>query len=102
MQGFFGRLHAGEQDAVKRWDEYMSNLAIAIGSLYAVLDCDVILGGMIGSYLTERDLLRLQQLVRNQSLYAPVSDFISLGHSDIDICSCGASLYYMLDFLESL
>lgn len=99
---FFEQLRAGERETVNRWEEYLSNLAIAIGSLYAVLDCDIILGGIMGSYLTEGDILQLQQMVRNQSLYAPVSDFISRGHSDIDICSCGASLYYILNFLESL
>ena len=102
QDAFFQRLRAEERDASDTWREYLEHLAIAIGSLYAVLDCDIILGGTVATYMTEGDLLLLQQLVRKQSLYAPVSDFIRLGHSDIDICSCGAAIAYIADFLANL
>jgi len=99
---FFRKLRAGDRENILVWQEYLENLAIAIGSLYAVLDCEMILGGSVAACMTEGDLLLLRQMIRKQSIYAPVSDFIRLGHSDIDICSCGASITYIADFLESL
>lgn len=99
---FFARVRQGDHETAKIWREYLENLAIAIGSLYAVLDCDIILGGTVGTYMNESDVLLMQQLVRNNSHYAPVSDFISLGHNDIDACSYGASIPYIVDFLDTL
>lgn len=55
---------------------------VAIGSLSALLDCDIILGGTIGAYMIEDDRRRLQQLVRSDYHYAPSSDFICLGYKD--------------------
>lgn len=99
---FFRLLRDGDRTACELWKEYLEHLAIAIGSLYAVLDCDIILSGTVGNHMTEEDVHILQRSVRNQFLYAPVSNFIYLGHKDADICSCGAAALYVADFLGNL
>ena len=99
---FFCRLRANEPAQVRKWKEFMKNLSIAIGSLTAVLDCDIILGGVIGNYMEESDVLLLQEMVRHNSHYAPSTDFIRLGHKDIDISACGASISYISEFLENI
>lgn len=73
-----------------------------LGSLSALLDCDIILGGTIGAYMIEDDRRRLQQLVRSDYHYAPSSDFICLGYKDVDICACGAAISYVDEFVKSL
>lgn len=99
---FFARLRRGEQTAVEKWRSFLSNMAIAIGSLSALLDCDIILGGTVGAYMLDEDRLLLQQMVRENSHYAPSSDFICLGYRDIDICACGAAIAYIAEFIETL
>ena len=99
---FFAKVRSGDREACESWHTFLSDLSIAIGSLYAVLDCDIILGGTVGTYMTEEDALAIQQLVRYNSHYAPASDFIRLGHKDVDICSCGAGIAYITEFLEAL
>lgn len=99
---FFRRLRGGDREAGKRWEEYLNDLALAIGSLYAILDCDIILGGTVGLYMNESDRLQLQQLVRRDSLYAPVSDFISLGYKDEDVTACGAAIPYIAEFIANI
>lgn len=99
---FFDKVRSGDREACETWHTFLSDLSIAIGSLYAVLDCDIILGGTVGTYMTEEDALAIQQLVRYNSHYAPASDFIRLGHKDVDICSCGAGIAYITEFLEAL
>ena len=99
---FFQRLRSGEPEAARAWQDYTHDLAMAIGSMYALLDCDVILGGTVARHMTDGDLRQLQQAVRSNFLYAPVTDFIYLGHSDVDICACGAAIPYIADFLESV
>ncbi len=99
---FFQRLRSGDPEATKAWQSYTHDLAMAIGSMYALLDCDIILGGTVARHMVDSDLRQLQQAVRSNSLYAPVSDFISLGHSDVDICACGAAIPYIAEFLENV
>lgn len=100
-EGFFQRLRKGGRDETELWHGFLKDLSIGIGSLYAVLDCDVILGGTVGAYMNEEDIRLIQQLVRTNSRFAPASDFICLGHKDVDTCACGAALYYVTELLEN-
>lgn len=99
---FFATLRAGDVEAARKWSEFLSDMAIAIGSLYPVLDCDFILGGTVGAYMTQQDVERLQTLVRRDSHYAPTDDFIRLGHKDVDVCARGAAISYISEFIENL
>ena len=101
-ENFFAALHSGDKEAITKWQHFLSDLSIAIGSLSALLDCDIILGGTVGAYMTEEDRLLLQQLVRSNYHFAPSSDFICLGYKDIDICACGAALAYVEEFIKSI
>lgn len=101
-QEFFVRLGRGDGEITARWNEFMGQLAIAIGSLSAVLDCDIILGGLIGAFMTQEDVSSLQRMVREQFQYAPSTDFICLGYKDEDVCACGAALAYIREFMEEM
>ena len=99
---FFARLRDGDKEATVKWQRFLEDLAIEIGNLSALLDCDIILGGTVGAYMTEEDRLFLQQMVRSDFHYAPSSDFICLGYKDVDICACGAALAYVEEFVKSI
>ena len=53
MEDFFERLHEGELEAMALWEQYASYLAIAVNNIHMVLDCDVVLGGYVGSCMGE-------------------------------------------------
>ena len=99
---FFQLLRSGSREESEKWQLFLGDLSVAIGSLSALLDCDIILGGTIGAYMIEDDRRRLQQLVRSNYHYAPSSDFICLGYKDVDICACGAAISYVDEFVKSL
>lgn len=101
-EDFFTQLRSGERATNEKWRYFLEDLAIAIGSLYALLDCDIILGGTVGAYMTEDDRRLLQQLVRSNYRFAPSADFICLGYKNVDICACGAAIAYVSEFIESL
>lgn len=52
LDDFFAALDRREEMAVKMWDVYTSYLAIAVNNIHMVLDCDVVLGGYVGSYVS--------------------------------------------------
>ena len=101
FEHFFDRLRSGDGHANEIWTEYLSHLAIALGSMHMLLDCDIILGGSIVGFLDTKDILVLQKLIRGQSIFAPASDFIRIGHNETDIFACGAALPYIREFLAS-
>lgn len=99
---FFEKLRQEDRAVTAKWNRFLSDLAIAIGSLCALLDCNIILGGTLGACMTNDDVTTLQCMVRDNSMYAPSTDFVSLGRKDVDICACGAAMSYVAEFVESV
>ena len=81
---------------------FLNDLAVAIGSLIPVLDCDIILGGSIAAFMTNEECFSLQNKVRSNYQFAPAGDFIRLGHKDVDISAIGAAISYIAEFIESI
>lgn len=50
LEKFFGLLEKKDQKAVEMWDVYTGYLAVALNNIHMLLDCDIILGGYVGSY----------------------------------------------------
>ena len=65
MTEFFHELRKEEPGHVERWNEYLSGLAFAIAPLAPVFDCDFILGGETAAFITEEDLKKLHELIRD-------------------------------------
>lgn len=53
LEDFFDKLLNREEESLKKWDEYLENLAIAVTNLRMAYDCDIILGGYIGGYIAQ-------------------------------------------------
>ena len=48
---FFEGLEQGNPDFQKRWDKYLDYLAIGINNIRMVLDCNVVLGGVLAQFM---------------------------------------------------
>ncbi len=99
FEDFFQRLRGGEAKCGEIWLNYLEQLSIALLSMHMLLDCDIILGGALGRFLTIDDVRLLQRTIRSQSVFAPASDFIRIGHTETDIFSCGAAIPYIREYL---
>ncbi len=49
LEQFFCLLDKGDVEAVKIWNTYTNYLSIAVNNIHMVLDCDIVLGGYVGS-----------------------------------------------------
>lgn len=101
LEDFFERLNQGEQEAAKLWDKYTSYLAVAVNNIHMVLDCDVILGGYVGSSMGEfiRDV---QNKVSERNTFAEGSTFIRTSSHKTGAAALGASLKVIELFLEQV
>ncbi len=51
LDDFFAGLAMGDARYAAYWNQYLDRLAIAIGNIWAALDCEVIIGGYLGRYI---------------------------------------------------
>lgn len=99
---FFDRLRLGFNEESLRWAAYLENLSIAVGSLYSLLDCEIIMGGVVGSYMTQDDAQTIQRLAMDKYEFKPKSDFVILGQKNRDISVCGAAIYFITSFIDTI
>ena len=75
---FFHRLRQAEGKAVARWDRYLRDLALAIDNIHMLIDCDIILGGILAAYLQEEDIGALHRLVAARTAFPTDRNFIKI------------------------
>lgn len=51
LDDFFMKVEQGDVDSCKRWDEYLDHLAIMVTNLRMLCDEDIIIGGVVGTYM---------------------------------------------------
>ncbi|MCD7821137.1 MAG: ROK family protein, partial [Clostridiales bacterium] len=98
---FFEALEAGNTEYQKIWSDYLDHLAIGINNIRMVLDCDIILGGVLahfmGPYL---DDLRFR--LRNISSFETTGDFLKLSRYLSWSTCVGVALHFISDFIDSI
>lgn len=103
LEDFFLAVRRGEKRQADIWDAYLHNLALAINNILMVVNGDIILGGLISSYMLPDDLSRLRQYVLEKSAFDFFNSYImSKSTSDTYAEANGAALYYIRLFLEQL
>lgn len=83
------------------FDEYLDHLALAVNNLRMCYDCDVILGGNVGAYMTDHiDTLREKAIALNP--YEQDASYIRVCHYKTEAAAAGAALYYVNQFVLSI
>lgn len=100
LEEFFSRLSQGDEALLPIWADYLEHLAAGIHNIRMILDCRVVLGGMMTEYLGPY-LPRLRELVAQQDPFCEDADYVSLGHYSGKGALLGAAFYFVRDFLEN-
>lgn len=101
VEDFFDRLKHGEQEAAGLWKQYSSYLAIAVNNIHMLLDCDVVLGGYVGSSMG--DFIRdIQNKVSERNTFAEDGSFIRICRHKTEAAALGASLKVIELFMEQV
>lgn len=102
LESFFEQVRAGDGEAVKRWNEYLKNLAKLIAGLHLVNDVDFILGGHLAPFITESDIRRLYDEIRKLCPFEEADDYIRISKMPSHNITVGISLPYINAFLEEM
>lgn len=101
LEDFFERLGQGDQEAAGLWDKYTYYLAIAVNNIHMVLDCDLVLGGYVGSCMGEY-IKDVQDKVSQRNTFAEGSSFVRCCRHKTGAAALGASLNVIELFMEQV
>lgn len=98
---FFDGLRAGDRTLQAAWDEYLAHLAVAVNNLRMIFDCDVIVGGYVGGFLSEFGA-PLRELLAQHNTFEPDSSYLKFSRYQLESSALGAALVHIESFIQSL
>lgn len=101
LEQFFVRLRQGEEPYGEIWDKYTDYLAIAINNIHMILDCDIVLGGYVGSYVDEH-MGGIWEKVSGRNTFAEGSPFVKSCNYKTGAAALGAALRVIESFIEKI
>lgn len=101
LDDFFAMKQQGDLKCKEQWDEYLYYLSVLINNLHMVIENTIILGGHITPYLTDEDLMFLQENVYHLSTFHEPTSYILLGKCRNDAVPIGAALPFIKELLKN-
>ncbi len=101
LESFFERLRKGEPEIRSLWQEYTDVLAAAVHNLYMVLDCDIVLGGYVGSYAEEFGE-EIREKAGTGNVFENSGSYVKPCRYRREAAALGAALYVTERFVEQV
>lgn len=101
LRAFFEKLKAGHEEYGRIWDEYLDNLAIVVDNLRMCLDCEVVLGGYVGSYM-EPYIGRLRSAAASRDLFGENGEYVRVCRCREEASAYGAALYQIERYISKI
>lgn len=101
LEDFFSALTHGNKKLTEVWEEYIKYLSIAVNNIHMVLDCDIVLGGYVGSYL-ENYIKQVREKVSERSTFSEDSSFVRVCNYKVGAAALGAALQVVESFIEQI
>lgn len=98
---FFDGLEAGNAEYQKIWSDYLDHLALGINNIHMVLDCDIVLGGVLARFMAPYlDELRFR--IKNLSSFDTTGEFLKLSRY-LNWSTCvGVALHFISTFIDKI
>ena len=98
---FFKELKNGNKQFLKAWNNYLYYLSIAVNNLRMSFDCDIIIGGYIGSYF--KDYIEdFRTMVSQSNIFENNADYIKVCRHHFEGSALGAALLHIHNFIEKI
>lgn len=101
LNKFFTDLKTGENPGLTRlFDQYLDYLAIVVNNLRVCYDCNIVLGGYVGAYMTDFiDEFRKKAIKRNP--FEQDASYIQVCKYRTEASAVGAGIYYIDNFINN-
>lgn len=101
LEAFFKELADGNPEFALIWQQYLENLAVAVNNLHMVFDCDIMIGGYVGSYLP-KFAPKFREMLAERNTFAQDSSYLKYCSYKTEASAIGAALLPLEDFMENL
>lgn len=101
LEKFFELLEKNDQRAAEIWDVYTGYLAVALNNIRMLLDCDIILGGYVGSY-AEPYLQDIWNKVLERNTFTEERQFVKSCRYKVGAAALGAALEVIENFVRQI
>ncbi len=101
LERFFEELDRGDQTAVRAWETYTWYLALAVNNIHMILDCDVVLGGYVGSCMGAH-IQDIQSRVSERNTFQEGGAFVRPCNYKTEAAALGAALNVIEIFMEQV
>lgn len=101
LERFFKKLEQGEKEIADMWEQYTAYLAVALNNIHMVLDCDIILGGYVGSYM-EAYVQDIWEKVSQRNTFEEEKRFVRSCRYKVGAAALGAALNVIEMFMEQV
>ena len=101
LEDFFECVRNGSSLHRKALDEYLYYLSITVNNLRMSFDCNVVLGGYVGSFLSEY-LYEVRSLLAKRNTFEENGDYVSVCNYKFEASAVGAALYYINEYINEI
>lgn len=101
LEEFFAALAQGNREYEALWHDLLRHLAAGVNNIRMILDCEVVLGGLLAEYL-EPWLPQLREYVRAGSPFGDDAGFLHLSVLRRHTVPLGGALLFIQEFLAQV
>ena len=101
LKRFFQLLKAHDPEITALWQEYLGHLASVVANVRMLFDCDIIIGGYVGSYIDEH-MEDLKTVLADRTTFDDSVDYLRPCRYKTEAIATGAALNYISEFLNSI
>ena len=101
LETFFQKLLDGDGKIEKVFDTYLDYLAIAVDNLRMCFDCDVVLGGYVGSLMGPY-IQKIQDKVKDKNIFESSGKYVRACRYQQEASALGAGIYYIESYINSI
>jgi predicted NBD/HSP70 family sugar kinase len=101
LDSFFHHLKGGAPEYITAWESYLDYLALGLNNIRMMLDCDIVLGGLLSQYLGTY-LSPLNTRLRDLNSFESAHHYLSLSRLGAYSNATGAALAFIHDFIEQI
>ena len=101
LEDFFEKLEGGNADYKAIWADVLRHLAFGINNIRMVLDCDVVIGGIMSQFM-EPYMPEIRRLAANLNTFENSADYIKLCRYPKRAGTLGVALHFIREFIENI
>lgn len=98
---FFEKLENNNLECKEVWNKYLYYLSVGINNIRMLFDCQIILGGYVGSYL-EPYMQELKELVRDKNPFEDEIEYLTICQVRGEASALGAALPFVQNVINNI